>query len=208
MGRGFPQIIMALRRERGLSQKAAAAALGISQALLSHYEKGIRECGLPFLLRAADYYGVSTDYLLGRTQRRAARGTSCAALSSEIGDTLGLIFSLAEKYGCEQLGEQARTFFALAVYRFLRLLPEGREPDGLFAIEPGAYHALCCAKMRLVETERVCAANGRTLGGRADPADYFPRALSEKSLPELCPEFADSLKTLVEYAERQLGAEA
>ena len=63
----FPRILTLLRKERGFSQKKAAADLGISQALLSHYEKGIRECGLDFLVRAANYYQVSCDYLLGRT---------------------------------------------------------------------------------------------------------------------------------------------
>ena len=58
----FPRILTLLRKERGFSQKKAAADLGISQALLSHYEKGIRECGLDFLVRAAAYYGVSCDY--------------------------------------------------------------------------------------------------------------------------------------------------
>jgi transcriptional regulator with XRE-family HTH domain len=68
MDRKFPIILAELRKSRGLSQKEAAASLGISQALLSHYEKGIRECGQDFLLKAADYYGVSCDYLLGRTE--------------------------------------------------------------------------------------------------------------------------------------------
>ena len=54
-----------LRKERGISQKKAATDLGISQALLSHYEKGIRECGLDFVIRCSEYYGVTTDYLLG-----------------------------------------------------------------------------------------------------------------------------------------------
>ncbi len=49
-----------------MSQKEAALSLGISQALLSHYEKGVRECGLDFVLKCADFYGVTTDYLLGR----------------------------------------------------------------------------------------------------------------------------------------------
>ena len=66
----FPRILTLLRKERGFSQKKAAADLGISQALLSHYEKGVRECGLDFLVRAAAYYGVSCDYLLGRTPHR------------------------------------------------------------------------------------------------------------------------------------------
>lgn len=62
----FPAMLTLLRKERGITQKKAAEELGISQALLSHYEKGIRECGLDFLLRAADYYGVPCDFLLGR----------------------------------------------------------------------------------------------------------------------------------------------
>ena len=63
----FPRVLSLLRKEKGISQKEAANSLGVSQALLSHYEKGIRECGLDFLIRAADFYGVSADYLLGRS---------------------------------------------------------------------------------------------------------------------------------------------
>ena len=66
----FPRILTLLRKERGISQKQAAQDLGISQALLSHYEKGIRECGLDFIVRTADYYNVSCDYLRGKTPHR------------------------------------------------------------------------------------------------------------------------------------------
>ena len=55
MNNSFCRIITLLRKERMLSQKAAAADLNISQALLSHYEKGIRECGLDFVVKVADY---------------------------------------------------------------------------------------------------------------------------------------------------------
>ncbi len=48
-----------------ITQKSAAESLGVSQALLSHYEKGIRECNLDFVKRAAAFYNVSADYLLG-----------------------------------------------------------------------------------------------------------------------------------------------
>ncbi len=70
MERNFPVILSELRKEKGLSQKEAAAKLGISQALLSHYEKGIRECGQSFLIKVADFYDVTCDYLLGRTSER------------------------------------------------------------------------------------------------------------------------------------------
>ena len=70
MDKNFPIILSELRKEKGISQKEAAARLGISQALLSHYEKGIRECGQSFLIKVADFYGVSCDYLLGRSAER------------------------------------------------------------------------------------------------------------------------------------------
>ena len=66
----FASILSQLRKERGISQKKAATDLGISQALLSHYEKGIRECGLDFVIKCSEYYGVTTDYLLGVSDSR------------------------------------------------------------------------------------------------------------------------------------------
>ena len=69
MNERFARALGALRREKGISQRQAARDLGVSQALLSHYENGVREPGLDFVVRACDYYGASADYLLGRTDR-------------------------------------------------------------------------------------------------------------------------------------------
>ena len=88
MGIEFNRIITLLRKERGITQKQAAQDLGISQAQLSHYEKGIRECGLAFVVQVADYYDVSCDYLLGRSADAAmsmAEGDLAAALTGEDG---------------------------------------------------------------------------------------------------------------------------
>lgn len=62
----FYEVLSSLRRERGVSQKQAAVDLNVSQALLSHYENGVREPRLEFVVRACDYYGVSADVMLGR----------------------------------------------------------------------------------------------------------------------------------------------
>lgn len=70
MSSEFAARISALRKEKNITQKAAADALGISQALLSHYEKGIRECNLSFIVKVASYYEVTTDYLLGYSDSR------------------------------------------------------------------------------------------------------------------------------------------
>ena len=67
MERSFPETLSALRREKNISQRKAAADLHISQALLSHYETE-PEPGLAFVCKACDYYGVSADYLLCRSE--------------------------------------------------------------------------------------------------------------------------------------------
>ena len=62
----FSVVLSNMRREKGRSQRQAASDLGISQALLSHYENGAREPKLDFIVKACDYYGISADYILGR----------------------------------------------------------------------------------------------------------------------------------------------
>ena len=86
MGIEFNRIITLLRKERGITQKQAAQDLGISQAQLSHYEKGIRECGLAFVVQVADYYDVSCDYLLGRSAERSGQTITVEELPETAGE--------------------------------------------------------------------------------------------------------------------------
>lgn len=72
MVRNFHQTLAALRKENGLSQRRVAGDMNISQALLSHYEHGSREPGLDFVCRICDYYSVSADYILCRTDEKNA----------------------------------------------------------------------------------------------------------------------------------------
>ena len=65
MQTAFSQVLTELRHQRGISQKQAASELGISQALLSHYENGAREPRLEFVVKVCGYYGVTSDRLLG-----------------------------------------------------------------------------------------------------------------------------------------------
>ena len=98
MPRTFSEAMSALRREQGLSQRKAASELHISQALLSHYENGGREPGLEFVVRACDYYGVSADYLLGRTDEPggAALKERLRSLSKELRAMADSVESIAE----------------------------------------------------------------------------------------------------------------
>lgn len=62
----FSQRLIALRHMEKLTQKELAARLNIGRGALSLYEIGQREPDLDTLMRMADYFRVSTDYLLGR----------------------------------------------------------------------------------------------------------------------------------------------
>ena len=77
------KVLSGLRREAGHSQRQAAVDLGVSQALLSHYENGAREPKLEFIVKACDYYGVSADYILGRSDKR---GGEFVRLTKTVGD--------------------------------------------------------------------------------------------------------------------------
>lgn len=59
--------IYELRTDHDLTQKAVAAMLDMNLQVYRRYEKGDRDIPLWALIRLADYYGTSTDYLLGRT---------------------------------------------------------------------------------------------------------------------------------------------
>ncbi len=56
-----------LREDHDLTQKEVAALLHCDQSLYSKYERGERLLPLDLAIRLADYYGVSLDYLTGRT---------------------------------------------------------------------------------------------------------------------------------------------
>lgn len=59
--------IAALRKNRNLTQDDMSTTLGISRAALSHYEKGRREPDYDTLINIADFFKVSLDYIMGRT---------------------------------------------------------------------------------------------------------------------------------------------
>jgi transcriptional regulator with XRE-family HTH domain len=56
-----------LREDRDLKQRELAAFLNCSQQVYSNYELGQRDLPTDVLIRLADFYEVSTDYLLGLT---------------------------------------------------------------------------------------------------------------------------------------------
>ena len=56
-----------LREDHDLTQSQIAAILGTSQTMYARYERGANELPIRHLIALADYYGVSADYILGRS---------------------------------------------------------------------------------------------------------------------------------------------
>lgn len=65
----FPRI-RDMREDADLTQAQVAEMLGIAQTVYSRYERGYQTIPLPLLIRLADQYQVSLDYLTGRTTKR------------------------------------------------------------------------------------------------------------------------------------------
>ena len=59
-----------LREDKDMNQTQIATYLGMSQTGYSKYETGARDVPTSILIKLADYYGVSVDYILGRTNNK------------------------------------------------------------------------------------------------------------------------------------------
>ena len=156
MATDFSRTLSLLRQETGVSQRKAAAALGVSQALLSHYENGIREPGLAFVSRVCDYYHVSADFLLGRSSSRdgsiidaaelydasdekgTLKGSILATLQKKLAvNTTGVLFDLLGRCGDRAAITAAGEYLSAALYTLLRhLYRRSGGSEDLFAADP------------------------------------------------------------------------
>ena len=69
IGMEYQKRIRDLREDHDKTQTEIAQVLGTSQTMYARYERGASELPIRHLLRLADYYGVTTDYLLCRTEK-------------------------------------------------------------------------------------------------------------------------------------------
>lgn len=64
----FAEQLSALRVENGITRAQLAEKLNVSVRLISYWESGQRECDFDMLIRLAELFSVSVDYLLGRVE--------------------------------------------------------------------------------------------------------------------------------------------
>lgn len=153
----FSNILSRLRKERGISQKQVASDLGISQALLSHYEKGIRECGLDFVVKCSKYYGVTTDYLLGVSENRHGMGSeyfdSAEKYENSIAKATKIMLDTAVTTD-KEVAQYLKDYYLLCIYRgAITLAKAGVISTDLFKFDITTGHELASAAIAILDVK-------------------------------------------------------
>ena len=181
MSSDFSRCLSLLRQEKGISQRAAAKDLGISQALLSHYENGVREPGLAFVTKACNYYNVSADFLLGRTLSRdgttiaaeelydystekdnVLHGSIMATLNKKLlVNSIGVLFDLLGKTGRKEAINAAADYLGTAVYKMFRHLyrADGSKNEDFFSVPARQFMAGAFLTCTMIVRSSVPAAS-------------------------------------------------
>ena len=213
----FPRILALLRSEKHISQKQAAEDLGIAQALLSHYEKGKRECGLEFLVRAADYYNVSTDYLLGRSavssglfltesdipEGEASGKADGFSFSSSLAkkliiSSIDVIFSILNKTKNKKLTHSISAILSLSIYKCFRLVYKlnPKNDKNMFIINEEAAFRSASAGELLAESAALSAVK--------DEKSVISEEITTASLEKEYNKQAAALLNLIRNSENML----
>ncbi len=229
MNKDFPRIITLLREEKGLSQKQAASDLGISQPLLSHYEKGIRECSLDFVVKVADYYNVSCDYLLGRSVLRTESNNQMISLDDDISmydtytrsnkishivsfnkktifNSLGILFDQVDLLDNVGLLHECSSYLFGAIYNLFRIIYSSnpKNPKGIFSIPEHIYRGRLHAMQSISENNAESIANGLPITEyrsleRSKQTDLSPEIINEQYTT-----MSESLFTLIQSTEKRI----
>lgn len=96
--------LKSLRENRGIAQKFVAEKIGIKNNTLSGYENGTREPDAETLGKLADFYEVTTDYLLGRTNNPSfSQNTEAYVNDLDLGLS---VQEISEKYNLKYQGQE------------------------------------------------------------------------------------------------------
>lgn len=220
----FSRTLSLLRKEKGASQREAAGALDISQALLSHYENGLREPGLAFVARACDYYNVSADFLLGRTLTRdgtaltdpeelydasgerdnVLRGSVLALLSKKLlVNSVAVLFDLLGKLGSKEAINAAADYLGGALYTLFRHLYEANphnQPD-FFNLPQAQFRA------GAVRGDMTYAEADYAQALASEDKDFAPPEISNDTMAAAYPATYQSLFQVVHNTGKRVNAQ-
>lgn len=214
----FAENLLLCRQRLGVSQRQAAQDLQVSQALLSHYEKGIREPGLDFVVRAAAYYGVSTDLLLGVSTIRTGPAPGITVpppnqfagdIQRQLRDTLDVLLDMYNRNYDEDVFCYGGIYLAESLYDLLRLFCRGTEGyyGGGFALDEETFlSGAVVSDMAWVRAQYIKALRARQERSGTMPA--YPRELMQERYGDAFASAARVLRLVGERVSRQDMAES
>lgn len=218
----FSRVLTHLRKEKGISQRQAAKDLKISQSLLSHYEKGIRECGLLFLVRAADYYGVTVDYILGRSYDKNGNTISMEEIPDSDGakgntgiksmlpvlnkklicNSVSVIMDILSQANNRKLTIEASNYLSLSVYKIFRMLYNANPSNDqtMFGAGEKSFAYMTDAAMSMSLTRITNILNEQ------EAKMISALLINEDIINQKYPDMSSSLLNLLQNSENKIGA--
>lgn len=214
-----------LRQEKKISQRKASGDLGVSQALLSHYEKGVREPGLSFVVRVADYYGVSVDYLLGRTMSRdgaailaedihddleekgnVLKGSAAAMLTRKLlVNSVAMLYDILSRCGSKKLIAAVNEYLSISVYKMFRMVHsmDKASSSTTFSTAEVCYSQLADARLKVCEGKILRVGDNL----KKEPVNLPDMSLDNlaQHYPQLCPSLLSVLHNVSEKLDREMG---
>lgn len=209
----FARRLTAIRKDKKISQKQAAEDLGVSQALLSHYEKGVRECGLSFVIKAAEYYGVSADYLLNLSpvmsggviedledpsEDTRPRGSISSSLAKRmVYNGIDMIYAQADAMSDKSVGQALNNYFFLSVYKAFRIFYDSNpeNEDSFFMVDKADAPYLTDAAL-----SKTCADIQRGCLNKKNVGEKLGQSIIEQKYPDR----AAGLLNLIRNAESKI----
>ncbi len=228
MSSDFSRVLTLLRKERGISQKQAANDLGVSQGLLSHYEKGKRECGLDFLVKVADYYSVSCDYLLGRSpepqgrtisiqdipdddsslKNKQASGSIMVSFNKKlIINSVNVIFAFLQKCKSNTIVKEISTYLMLAIYQVFRIIYSSnkKNDENFFTVPKPVSTGMATAAMDVSLVCAKAAAEGIEFNSNDCLKDNEEFYITTSKLSQEYPNYYSSMVNLIKNSEARIN---
>ena len=218
----FSRVITLLRKERGITQKQAAMDLGISQALLSHYEKGLRECGLDFLVRLCDYYNVSSDYILGRSADRFGAVLSVEDLPNDVSSkdskftgsvlptmskrlifsSLNILYDKLGQSGNKELTTKVSDYLSLSIYKVFRIIYSSNRQNSqsLFNVKPNSFEGYTTAAQM-----KTCADINEIVNDKQNSKNNQCFEMTSESITKEYPQHSTRFFNVIKSAEDVIG---
>ena len=219
----FGERLKLLRKEQKLFQRDMAEFLQITEVHYRRMEAGKVNVPTLTLCALADRFGVTTDYLLGRSAERNGMMLSAEDLPNPdkmkdniyhgsvlptmnkklISNSLNVLYAKIGQCHSKALTTEVSAYLMMAVAKMFRMLysAEPHNASSMFSIEPHRWHGYSDAVMRMAEANVEALLDGQDVNGGEGVKDPACLAMTTESLTREFPLYTPSLLNLVKTSE-------